>query len=540
MQTVTSSLRNESYSYQQIINDIDSGYIKLPLFQREYVWTVNEAASLLDSIIKGYPIGGFVFWETEDYLGSIRNIGGIDLPADNKGKTNYVLDGQQRITSFYASLKGEKVKKGSQIQDFSQLYIDFTADAETEDIVVTDVEGLGEYEYISIRGLMDSNANAQFLRSCPDDVFQKLNTYKEKIMQYPFSIIIISHVPLYTATDVFTRINNSGKSLSIEEIMRARTYNAERNFDLFEQFDKVSARLDAVGYGTVKLRTILQLTAVILKENSLGRTILSLERDAFIDAWYEAVDALELAIDYLKRKNNVRVSNLLPTSAILIAYAYFFYLHHEPKPTETQSKYLEDFFWRVSLTGRYSSASAAKISQDVKRIREIYEDKQPNYKEYEPLGELTVEEMIAKGRFNANRGFVKAILCLYSSFQPRAFDDNSLVTLDNDWLKIATSKNYHHFFPKSFMKGKVDESRYDNVFNITLVDDFLNKSRIGRQAPADYMTKFKRENSQLEKTMTSHLIDLHHDGIFENDFETFIQNRTECVIKEIQKRIIEA
>jgi hypothetical protein len=535
MQTGVSSLKNDSYNYQQIINDIDSGYIKLPLFQREYVWTVKEAAKLIDSIIKSYPIGSFVFWETDEYLGTIRNIGGIDLPTDNRGKTNYVLDGQQRITSFYASLKGEKVIHDSGVEDFSRLYIDFTKDEETENIVVTDVEGLSEYNFISLRDLMDNNN--QFIRLCPDDVYKKFNKYKERIMQYPFSIIVISHVPLYTATDIFARINNSGKSLSIEEIMRARTYNVEKEFDLFEQFDIVSKRLNDVGYGTVKLKTILQLVAVILKGSCTGKTILSLERDNFIEAWYKAIDALEYAIDYLKRKNNIKVSKLIPTASILISYSYFFYLNHSPRPSDIQSKYLEDFFWRVTLTGRYSSASETKINQDIKRIKEIYNNEKPDYKGYEPL-ELSVEGLLANGHFNANRSFVKAILCLYSSFLPRAFDDDSLVTIDNDYLKIATSKNYHHFFPKSYMKGKAEEIRYDNVFNITLVDDFLNKSRIGKKPPAEYMEKFKRENSDLETTMKSHLIDINNDGIFDNDFEKFITNRTQRIIDELNTRII--
>ncbi|MFC3041450.1 DUF262 domain-containing protein [Virgibacillus xinjiangensis] len=537
MQSIVPSLKNDSYTYQQIINEIDSGYIKLPLFQREYVWTVKEAAKLLDSIIKGYPIGSFVFWETDEYLGSIRNIGGIDLPTDNRGKTNYVLDGQQRITSFYASLKGAKVKKGNTTEDFSMLYIDLTKDEESEDLVITDHEGLREYEFISLMDLMDSKANAQFLRSCPEEIFNKVNSYKEKIMQYPFSIIVISHVTLYTATDIFARINNSGKSLSIEEIMRARTYSAERDFDLFKQFDKVQRNLDSVGYGTVKLKSILQLIAIILRRSCTGKTILSLERDAFIDVWGKAIDALEYAIDYLRRKNNIKVSKLLPNPTILISYSYFFYLNNSPRPNESQSNYLEDFFWRVSLTERYSNASDAKINQDIKQIIEISNNRKPNYVGYEPL-DLSVDGLIARGHFNSNRGFVKAILCLYSSFLPRAFDDDSIVTLDNDWLKIATSKNYHHFFPKSYMKGKADEFKYDNVFNITLVDEFLNKSRIGSKPPSEYMDKFRGENSKLEDTMKSHLIDVNTDGIFENDFDKFITNRTKRVIGELKKRII--
>jgi Protein of unknown function DUF262 len=60
---------------------------------------------LLDSVNQGYPVGSLLFWLTSHQLGSERNIGGFELPdTPEVCPRNYVLDGQQRLTTLYAVL----------------------------------------------------------------------------------------------------------------------------------------------------------------------------------------------------------------------------------------------------------------------------------------------------------------------------------------------------------------------------------------------------------------------------------------------------
>ena len=98
---------NQSKKYNVLFTDIDVGRIKVPQFQRNFVWSKVQTAKLLDSILKGFPIGTFIFWRTRERLRHIRNIGNIELPDPDHGDfVEYVLDGQQRITSLYAVRKG--------------------------------------------------------------------------------------------------------------------------------------------------------------------------------------------------------------------------------------------------------------------------------------------------------------------------------------------------------------------------------------------------------------------------------------------------
>jgi hypothetical protein len=95
--------------HQFVESDIEKGEIKIPQFQRDFVWSIQKSAALLDSVIKGYPIGTFIFWATKDRLRSVRDLGKIKLPEPKEGEVvSFVLDGQQRITSLFATLKGLK------------------------------------------------------------------------------------------------------------------------------------------------------------------------------------------------------------------------------------------------------------------------------------------------------------------------------------------------------------------------------------------------------------------------------------------------
>ncbi len=65
-----------SVTFSSLMNDIEKGNIKIPQFQRDFVWSKEKSAKLLDSIIKGYPIGTFILWKTKDELRALRNLGG--------------------------------------------------------------------------------------------------------------------------------------------------------------------------------------------------------------------------------------------------------------------------------------------------------------------------------------------------------------------------------------------------------------------------------------------------------------------------------
>ena len=525
----------QTKTFANLLSAIEQGQIKIPQFQRDFVWTMQRSAGLIDSVIKGYPIGTFIFWRTREQLRSVRNIGNQSLPEPQTGEfVDYVLDGQQRLTSLFASLRGIKiVREDGKEDNFSQIFIDLEAE-ESDQIVITDTNGKNPEHLISVIELLTGD----FLKlaSYPPQYHEKLRTYKNRIESYQYSIIQVKDAPIEIATEIFTRINVGGKPLSLFEIMVAKTFDHDTQFDLSEKFQELIENLKPLNYETISDATVLQTVATILCKECKRQVILRLDKNDFINSWNRAKTAIEGAVEYFRNCYRIPVSQLLPYNALIVPFAYFFF-HHPDKPTGDKQKFLEDFFWRCALSGRYSSSVESKLAQDVKRIDQILAGELPSY----DWAVDTSDEFIKNnGWFSASRSYIKAILCIYAYLQPKSFSDNSIVNISNYWLKQANSKNYHHFFPKAYLRNKgCVEFRINHILNITIVDDFLNKREIKAKAPSKYMAVFRDRNPYLADTMKTHLIeDLTVFGIWNDDYDKFFDARAKAVSKELGKRII--
>lgn len=525
----------QTKTFPSLVGAIEHGQIKIPQFQRDFVWTMQKSAGLIDSVIKGYPIGTFIFWRTKERLRSVKDIGKQVLPEPEPGEfVDYVLDGQQRLTSLFASLKGiTLVREDGREDDFSKIFIDLESE-ESDQIVITDTDGRDAESLISILDLL--TGDFMVLASYPQKYHEKLKTYKNRIESYQYSIIQVKDAPIEIATEIFTRINVGGKPLSLFEIMVAKTFDHEKQFDLAEKFQELVDNLKPFDYETISDATVLQIVSIILSKECKRQIILGLDKNDFVNTWDKAKDSIERTVEYFKNYYRIPVSQLLPYNALIVPFSYFFF-YHPDRPTGDKQRFLEDFFWRCSLSGRYSSAVESKLAQDVKRIDQILAGELPSY----DWSIDTSDEFIKNnGWFSAARSYIKAILCIYAYLQPKSFNDNSIVNISNYWLKQANSKNYHHFFPKAHLrKQNYGEFRINHILNITIVDDFLNKREIKAKAPSKYMAKFRDVNPNLEATMKTHLIeDLDAFGIWDDDYDKFFDERAKAVSRELSKRVI--
>src|ERR1035437_7169050 len=95
---ISNRLSTDTVYFSSLIEDIKQGRIKIPKFQRPYVWDDEQALKLLDSIANSYPIGSLLIWRTGTKLKTERAFGEFVLPeTDDLTPTDYVLDGQQRL-----------------------------------------------------------------------------------------------------------------------------------------------------------------------------------------------------------------------------------------------------------------------------------------------------------------------------------------------------------------------------------------------------------------------------------------------------------
>src|SRR6056297_2479365 len=133
----------DSKKYSDLITEIQKGIIKIPKFQRDFVWTIDKTAKLLDSILKGYPIGTFILWQTNERINDIKNIGNLDIPDTPDGvKVQYVLDGQQRITSLFAAYRGAQIQKNGEKKttNYGDIFVNLDVDLDDNDDQVISAE----------------------------------------------------------------------------------------------------------------------------------------------------------------------------------------------------------------------------------------------------------------------------------------------------------------------------------------------------------------------------------------------------------------
>jgi hypothetical protein len=524
----------QSLTFSSLMGDIEKGIIKIPQFQRDFVWSKDKSAKLLDSIVKGYPIGTFILWKTKEELRALRDLGGLQLPKTPKGDfIHYVLDGQQRLTSLFASIKGLKIKREEREDDYSEFHIDLEA-GENEPVVLNSSADTDSHEVIKLHDLL--YGKLKVLSAFPEQLQDKIQAYKDRLNAYQFSAVLIKEAPIDVATEIFTRLNVGGKPLSVFEIMVAKTFDSKRDFDLAEKYDQLLNELDSVDYGTLPPSVVLQTVSILLVKECRKKDILKLPRKKVIDIWPEAVEAIKNTVDFFRNAYRIPVSQLLPYPNLVVPFAYYFF-KVKKKPSGKIKEYLEDFFWRAALGGRYSQSVESRLAQDVRKIDSIIKGRIPKY---EWAVDISAEFVEDNGWFSVGRAYIKALLCILAFKEPKSFSDNSIVRISNDWLKQANSKNYHHFFPKAFLKKKGERDEYINhIANITIVDDFLNKREIRAQAPSKYMKRFAKQNKTLDACMKTHLIRPDVFGVYDNDYDKFFNKRCRAFSRELKKRIIE-
>lgn len=524
---------NHNKKYEALFVEIDTGQIKLPMFQREFVWEKEQSAKLIDSILKGFPIGTFIFWKTKEELRSYKEVGNHKLPDTPKGDyAQYILDGQQRITSLYAFRKGIRITKDGKEVDYRDIFINLDYDPDTdEQIVVT--EKVGGKTYVSVHDVL-SKSMGTFYKTLSAAHADQVDAYKNKLTTYDFSTITIKDYPIEVACEVFSRINTGGKALTVFEIMVAKTYDETRQFDLAEKFELLRDGsgddkdcLTAAKFETVPESIIMQCVAAIILKAVRSRDILKIRRDLFIDTWEPMKASLFTAIDFIRSELRVPVSQLVPYPALLVPLTYFFHKTGNKKPTNEQVRLLEQFFYWVGLNLRYSSSTESKLAEDFNKMDSIVKGETPGYSR----AELKVSSgTIAETWFSAGNAYCKAILCLLAYQQPKSFDTSGLVILDNSNLKIASSRNYHHFFPKAYLAGTDTDHEPNLIANITLIDGYSNKHRIGKKAPSKYIKAFAKDNKSISNALKTHLIDdVDEFGVSTDDYGAFIDQRAQAI-----------
>ena len=149
--------------FDELMLKIRNGQIRIPNFQREFVWERAEIIKLLDSVYHHFPVGSLLFWHTDEEIQSYRRIGEIELRHDRGQAVQYVLDGQQRLTSLFAALEQAEIThlvNGKTVTKQVQIYFDL----DSGQFVNDPFSGDHEKVVVKIVGLPQITSTDDYLR----------------------------------------------------------------------------------------------------------------------------------------------------------------------------------------------------------------------------------------------------------------------------------------------------------------------------------------------------------------------------------------
>ena len=207
-----------------ILDQIDTGFIALPEFQRGYVWSRAQVRGLMESLYRGHPVGSLLVWATESGGAAVR---GDQAPA--AGVVKLLLDGQQRMTSLYGIVRGQPPEffDGDE-SAFLNLYFHLEEESfefygpvkmsqDPRWVSVTTVMQDG-----AVTALEEANADgalADRLMAC----LKRLNSI-DQIQQREFHIEDVTgkDKTVDVVVDIFNRVNSGGTKLSKGDLALAK------------------------------------------------------------------------------------------------------------------------------------------------------------------------------------------------------------------------------------------------------------------------------------------------------------------------------
>lgn len=476
----------ETLNIRRLIDRITSGDIRIPAFQREFVWEPDQVAFLLDSIYKGYPIGTVIFWKTDVRLDTERNLGSFHLPDPQKDyPVNYVLDGQQRLTSLFSTFQSELKPQSA---DWTDIYFDMAAADNLQESVFLplDPDDIDPKRHFAIKTLYDTVAYRKATNGFDDPLLQRIDDLQSRFKEYLIPNEIFETADRNKVAIVFERINRAGTELNVFELLSAWSWSED--FDLADKFSDLQDKIAEHGYEDLTNDKDLQLricAGVITGETSPSK-ILDLQGEDIRNRFAEIENGIIGAIDFLKRELGVKHFKMLPFPGILVPLSCFFATTRPDgvNYTAIQKQKLIIWFWRAVFGRRFSADVNTRQSHDILEMKLLQATEGHDFKYPKAENKIDFE----KGNFSAGNANSKSLMLLLSSLTPSSFLSGAKIDTGKV-LKKGSKHEFHHIFPKDYLtKQGLDRREINVLANICFLTRSDNNN-IKNKAPSTYLAE---------------------------------------------------
>ena len=567
-----------------LLDQVHSGKIQLPDFQRGWVWDDDRIKDLLVSISRSFPVGAVMTLSADgDIQFKKRLIEGVPDNGDAKHE-RYLLDGQQRLTSLYQALVypcpvNTRDRPGGNRVIKRWYYLDMRAalnpSADPEDLIISVPENHVETRNFGREIVLDL--------SCKDLEFQQHMMPTERIMdntawgfeyaqywnalddQHPhgnafeffmqFQNAVLNNFTSYqlpvinldkdttkeAVCTVFEKVNTGGVTLNVFELLTAAL--AADGFSLRDDWNARRNRM-CTKFGMlqgVDGTNFLQVVTLLVTQQRQRQApkdqpapgigckradILSLTLDEYND-WADQVEqGFEAAAKFLHNQFVFTQPNIPYNTQLVPLAALHAELGHELDTLDAK-RLLERWYWCGVFGEMYGSSVETQYARDLPEVAEYIRTGTEPY--------LVREANFVPGRLISLRTRQSAA---YKGLYALQMKSGAADWLTGEQLVMAVWHNHnidiHHIFPVRWCnqdaKPKIPTSLYDSIINKTPIDAITNRI-IGGKAPSTYLPILGKGNHLIAEILKSHWLDAE---ILEKDqFAQCFVERGEAMLKLI-------
>ena len=405
----------------RLVERVAAGKIRVPKFQRDFVWNQPDLSALLDSVRRGFPIGSILVWDTEKGIQSTPRIGPLGIQPSPDGSVGYLLDGQQRVSTLAGTLR--LTDDMDPVVDHIDWRVYYDLDEQTF-IDHRKLAADSDPRYFPVRSLLNTAGFFEACRRIHDQAddrrraqrrLDEADRLSSAFRDYQLPLIHIREADLESAVTVFARLNRTGRKMAADELVSALTYQ-EGQFHLTSMLDGFKAELRKLGFGSLDRAFLLRSVLAALEEDIYAKEWADLMvrpevRERLPGAFKAATQGIRLALGMLKRFG-VTSDRLLPYGLQLVLLGEFHRLC--PQPAETTVELLRRWFWVTSFTGWFGGVNTTQAKRALDEIRNLANGRGDAFS----VVDLETPAQPFPDRFDARSARVRAFLLYLASLRP--------------------------------------------------------------------------------------------------------------------------
>jgi hypothetical protein len=503
---------------EELVGMIERGELRLPEMQRRYVWRSTRVRDLLDSLYRGYPSGAILLWETDEAV-PLQKFA-VSQQQNPYQSTRLLLDGQQRLTSLSAVIRGEPVSvRGRQrpieilfnLEHPDELTVVTEVNEDEDEDLIEDETDSSEDElqrrfdqmtfvvstrkleqlprWLKVSEVFKTDSDANFLRKAGVNGFEdpRYEKYSQRlarlrgIRRYVYRMDVLERRLSYDeVTEIFVRVNSLGAKLRSSDLALAQITAKWRNsLKAFQAFQQQCAE---AGFD-LDLGLHLKNLVAFATGQSRFLTVGSLTPASLQVAWKECCPGMEFALNFLKSNVGIESPALLSSPFVLVTLAYFAHVR-DYRITGEECDRLRFWALLANAKGRYSRGSSETIlDQDLTTLKQGGGAQDLIDRLRLQVGRLDITPDELEGR-NQRSALFKTMFLAFRAAGARDWRSNLVIALDHTGTQHRLQ--FHHIFPKAVLKSRYTSREADDIANLAFIGGKTNRA-ISDKAPAEYL-----------------------------------------------------